>query len=155
MPKIPNRRRKSTDQEAKGKLSVLEPEEPKTETPPLEVMDFYEIRLQWVQWARQHHQNIVDYLNEITQELHVPTTRIPETIRKLANTEELAAKNATIRDLEKIQDELQARNDWAETKCRAAQERGGPAFGSKSELHVELASRRCGQIKPLQCPIGK
>ena len=123
VPKITNKRRKSTDQEAKGKLLVLEPEEPKTETPPLEVMDFYEIGLQWVQRARQHHQNIVDYLNEIAQELHVSTTRIPETIRKLASTEELAAKNATIRDLEKIQDELQARNDWAETEWRVAHKR--------------------------------
>ena len=152
VPKIPNRRRKSTDQEAKGKLPVLKPEEPKKETPPLEVMDFYEIGLQWVQRVRQHYQNIVDYVNEIAQELHVSTTGILETIRKLANPEELTAKNATIRDLEKIQDELQARNDWAETERRAAQ---GPVFGLKSELHVEPASRSCGQIKPLQCPIGK
>ena len=152
VPKIPNRRRKSTNQEAKGKLPILKLEEPKKETPPLEVMDFYEIGLQWVQRARQHYQNIVDYLNEITQKLHVSTTGILETIRKLANPEELAAKNATIRDLEKIKDELQAQNDWAETERCAAQ---GPTFGSISELHVEPASRSCGQIKPLQCPIGK
>ena len=88
----------------------------------------------------------MDYLNEITHELHVSTTRILETIKKLANPEELAAKNATIGDLEKIEDELQVRNDWAETERRAAQ---GPAFGSKSELHVEPASQSCGQIKPL------
>ena len=109
VPKIQNRRRKSTNQEAKRKLPVLKPEEPKKETPPLEVMDFYEIGLQRMQRARQHYQNIVDYLNVIAQELHASTIGIPETIRKLANSEELAAKNTTIRDLEKIQDELQVK----------------------------------------------
>ena len=96
---------------------MTNPEGQKTEVPNQEVTDFYEVGFEWMQRARQHHQDMVGYLHQIAQQLHAHLERILEAIRSLPGKEELVAKMEEIRNLEKSRDEFQARTSWAEAEC--------------------------------------
>lgn len=108
-PQDPEDRQTIADPEVRGNQPLV------TEAPPPgsigSAVDFYEEGAQWVQRAKRHHENLVNYVNNIARELRVPAIRIPDAIRKMVGPEALATKDAAIRELEKTCNGLQARTD--------------------------------------------